>query len=201
MTSFTLVMICAASGSEASAPTTDFALNLRLASTTTHAPLSPQWAMSYYQTPRLIGTPAPVDEPSNVSQEVPPEMAVIPPDAAADGELDLIWHDWSMSDMSLEWGLATIGPGVLAPQTGGVGGRPGGGGPGGGGQQRPQAPTFLFAPPTPANPTPIPTPGPNVEPVPEASAVFLWLMLFSALVLGVNRWNKPPAIAASLCPA
>src|SRR5947208_770290 len=130
MTSLTMILLCVVPGSDAAPPSTDFAVNLRLASATTHAPLSSQWAMSYYQAPRLIGTPAPTDEPT----AAPPTQAVseftpIGPQQFPEGDLDLIWHDWSMKDMSLEWGLATIGPGVLAPQSGAVSGRPAGGAP------------------------------------------------------------------------
>jgi hypothetical protein len=194
MASLTIFLVCLAPGSDVGAPTTDFAVNLRLASSTTHAPLSSQWAMSYYQAPRLIGTPAPIDEPTMTPTQLATDLNPIGPEPLADEEVELLWHDWSMKDMSLEWGLATIGPGVLAPQMGGVSGRPGGGGPGGGGQGQP-SPGFLFVPPT--TPTPRPPPGPNVQPVPEASAMFTWLILMSALILGVNRWNKPPALAVS----
>src|SRR4028119_1002944 len=102
MPPLTLALLCLAPGSEAGAPTTDFAINLRLASTTTHAPLSSQWAMSYYQAPGLIGTPAATDAPTpNPMDDAPPELAVIPPEATDEGVPDLLWHDWKMSDMSL----------------------------------------------------------------------------------------------------
>ena len=115
--------------------------------------------------------PGAVDSPTKQPvDELPLEIMPIEVEPAAfDGAEHQLWHDWTMSDLSLEWGLATIGPGVLAPQCGAVSGRPGGGGPGGGGgQQQPNGPTFLFPPPV--TPTPIPGPGPNVEPVPEPSA-------------------------------
>jgi hypothetical protein len=198
MASLTFFLVCFAPGSDVGAPTTDFAVNLRLASSTTHAPLSSQWAMSYYQAPRLIGTPAPIDEPTMAPSQPISNLDPVGPEPLADEEVELLWHDWSMRDMSLEWGLATIGPGVLAPQSGGVSGRPGGGAPGGGGQGQP-TPTFLFVPPR--TPSPIPPPGPSVQPVPEASAMFTWLILLSALILGVNRWNKPPALSISAAPA
>src|SRR5262245_31625104 len=127
MTSLTLLLLFSTPGSDAAAPSTDFAVNLRLASTTTYAPLSEQWAMSYYQAPRLVGTPAPIDAPTIVPATQPvSETTPIGPVSAPFDDGQVIWHDWSMRDMSLEWGLATIGPGVLAPQTGGVSGRPGG---------------------------------------------------------------------------
>ena len=199
MVSLTICLLCFSPGSDVGAPTTDFAVNLRLASATTHAPLSSEWAMSYYQAPRLVGTPAPIDVPSMTPPTQPiSEFMPIGPQPISAEEAELLWHDWSMSDMALEWGLATIGPGVLAPQSGGVSGRPAGGGPGGGGGGQP-TPTFLFLPST--GPTPAPVPGPSVQPVPEASAMFTWLILVSALILGVNRWNKPPALATSLAPA
>jgi hypothetical protein len=206
MTSLPLLLLCVAPGSEAGAPATDFATNLRLAATTTHAPLSPEWAMSYYQAPRLVNTPAPVDVPSPASAELSPEQATIAPETASADDANLIWHDWKMMDMSLEWGLATIGPGVLAPQRGQVASRPGGGAPGGGGRQAGQAgtPTFIFVPGPPSTPTPTPTPqppGPGVEPVPEVNAAYLWLILFAAALVGVNRWNNPPGVVASPVPA
>jgi len=195
MASLTFFLLCFAPGSDVGAPTTDFAVNLRLASTTTHAPLTSHWAMSYYQAPRLVGTPAPIDQPTMTPPTQPvSEFITIGPEPLPPDEAELLWHDWSMSDMALEWGLANIGPGVLAPQPGGASGRPGGGAPGGGGQGQP-SPAFLFVPPT--GPAPVPPPGPSVQPVPEASAMFTWLLLVSALILGVNRWNKPPALAAS----
>jgi len=203
MTSLPLLLICIAPASESGAPPTDFALNLRLAAMTTHAPLSPQWAMSYYQAPRLISTPAPVDEPTKPVAMPSPESASIPPETTGWEDGDMIWHDWKMSDMSLEWGLASIGPGVLAPQGGAVSSRPGGGAPGGGGGNQPRtagSPTFIFNPPPATNPTPAP-PGPSVEPVPEPGAVVLWLMLLGATLIGFNRWNDPPAVVASPVPA
>jgi hypothetical protein len=202
MTSLTLLLLCVAPSSDAAAPSTDFAVNLRLASATTHAPLSSNWAMSYYQAPRLIGAPAPVDEPTTSPpiQQVS-EFTPIGPDPFPDGAVDLMWRDWSMKDMSLEWGLATIGPGVLAPQSGAVSGRPGGGAPGGGGGSQQPTPTFIFIPPTIQNPTPITPPPPNAQAVPEAGAMFLWIVLVGAMILGANHWNKPPAVVASPCPA
>ena len=193
MTPLTTFLLCLAPASDAGAPPTDFAVNLRLASTTTHAPLSADWAMSYYQAPPLIGTPAAVDSPTKPPlDELPTDNASIDggPFVGDDPNL-VLWHDWTMSDLSLEWGLATIGPGVLAPQGGGVSSRPGGGGPGGGGGGGPQQsrPGFLFDPP-PRAPVPGPGPAPSVEPVPEPSAIVVWLVLLVGAASVVRRRNR-----------
>jgi hypothetical protein len=192
MTPLMTFLFCLAPASDAGAPPTDFAVNLRLASTTTHAPLSADWAMSYYQAPPLIGTPATVDSPTKPAlDEIPTDNASIDGEPFMNGDPDMVlWHDWTMSDLSLEWGLATIGPGVLAPQGGGVSSRPGGGGGGGGGGgPQPSRPGFLFDPPPPT-PVPGPGPAPSVEPVPEPSAIIVWLALFASAVVVVKRGNR-----------
>jgi hypothetical protein len=193
----TTILLCVAPGSDTAAPPTDLALNLRLAAVTTNAPLSPQWAMSYYTQPPLIAAPAPIDEPTkSPNDDLPLDIMPIELEpTASDGAEFSLWHDWTMSDLSLEWGLATIGPGVLAPQYGGMSGSPGGGAPGGGGNQRPNGPTFLFPPPTPT-PTPPPGPGPGgVDPVPEPASVAVWMAAIIGVVVHVKRRKGSAALA------
>jgi hypothetical protein len=171
-------------GAQAPAPTPDFDTGLRLAVVPNSDVLPPP-----------PGVPLPIDTNAQPISNVSLSDVEFGPPPPIDGialEVDqstLSWHDPTMDDMALDWGMATIGPGSLAPQPGLAGGR-GGGVPGGGGRRQasttnpaliPDGPSINI--PLPMLPVPPLNPSGGQQPVPEPGAIAVWLMAGSAFAL------------------
>jgi hypothetical protein len=203
-----LLTLAVPAGSQNGVPSVDYATSIRLPSAVSHAPLSQEWALAYNQVPKLIEMPAPVEaaSPAPGQDDLLQNLSQYVPSPATDPSR---LHDRTMSDLSLDWGLANIGPGVLTPQPGLMqGGRSAPGFPGGGtgssGQPGSTSSPIIINLPgstTPGGTVPTPPPivdGPPTPPqgVPEPASLAVWLLALTAILLLGNRWtHKPPAVA------
>jgi hypothetical protein len=207
MPSLTILLTLAVpAGSQNGVPSVDYATSIRLPSAASHAPLSQEWALAYNQVPKLIEMPAPVEaaSPTPGQDDLLQNLSQYVPSPAVDPSR---LHDRTMSDLSLDWGLANIGPGVLTPQPGLMnGGRSAPGFPGGGTGSSGQpagtsSPIFITLPgntpggtTTPTTPPTIGPPPPVQQGVPEPASLAVWLLILMAIVVAGNRRPNPPAV-------
>ncbi|HVJ83811.1 MAG TPA: hypothetical protein VNC50_22280, partial [Planctomycetia bacterium] len=134
--SWTILLMAAAvaPGSRADSPTADYATTLRLAGQSGAAPISENWALPYLRDSAPVEMPVQTDLPGDAFKPVTQEgedpnadTSQYPPGTPPGF---VLLNGRTVDDLSLDWGLAQIGPGVLTPLppfgSSGGGGSPGG---------------------------------------------------------------------------